>query len=71
MKNKAYPLYNKLPIITDLRQMLEIKAQNQPDDIAFRYMRDRKTLVERSYGTFYRDVQHLGTYLLKRGIRNR
>ena len=71
MKNKAYPLYNVLPQITDLRQMLEIKAEEKPDDIAFRYMRGRKTLVERSYATFYRDVQHLGTYLLKRGIRNR
>lgn len=71
MKNKAYPLYNDLPKITDLRQMLEIKAAEQPDDIAFRYMRGRKTLVERSYATFYKDVQHLGSYLLKRGIRNR
>ncbi len=71
MKNKPYPLHHLLPEITDLRQMLEIKAREMPDSVAFRYMRGRKTLIERTYKTFYEDVQHLGTYLLKRGIRNR
>jgi long-chain acyl-CoA synthetase len=70
-KNKNYPLYHLLPDIQDLRQMLEIKAQEKPDEVAFRYMRDRKTLVEKTYGQFLADVKKVGTYLLKRGIRGR
>lgn len=71
MKNKNYPLYDTLPALTDLRQMLEIKATQCPEKVAFRYIRNRKNLIEKTYGKFYEDVRHLGYYLLKRGIRGR
>ncbi len=71
MKNRPYPLYDDLPILDHLRQMLEIKAVSVPDQIAFRYMPNRKTLVEKSYSDFYQEVRWLGTYLLKRGVRGR
>lgn len=71
MKNKNYPLYERLPELTDLRQMLEIKNKTMPREVAFRYIQKRKNLIEKTYGDFYADVLHLGTYLLKRGIRGR
>lgn len=71
MKNKNYPLYDLLPEITDLRQMLVIKAEECPDKVAFRYIKKRKDLQERTYGDFYRDVRYVAYYLLKRGIRGR
>ncbi|MCQ2442817.1 MAG: AMP-binding protein [Oscillospiraceae bacterium] len=64
MKNKRYPLYPVQPVF-DLREMIEEKAKNCPDEIAFRYMLGRKTMVERTYAQFYEDVRALGTYLLK------
>lgn len=71
MKNRPYPLYTALPELDNLRQMLEIKASTVPDAIAFRYMQNRRTLVEKTYAEFYREVRWLGTYLLKRGVRHR
>lgn len=70
-KNRPYPLYDDLPILDDLRQMIEIKAVSVPNQIAFRYMTDRKTLVEKTYGDFCQEIRWLGNYLLKRGVRNR
>lgn len=70
MKNRPYPLYDDLPILDHLRQMLEIKAVTVPDKIAFRYMPNRKTLVEKTYAEFYQEIRWLATYLLKRGVRN-
>lgn len=71
MKNRPYPLYDDLPILDNLRQMLEIKAVTVPDRIAFRYMPNRKTLVEKTYSDFYQEIRWLATYLLKRGVRGR
>lgn len=70
-KNAPYPLYHLVPEITTLRDMLRIKAEERPEDVAFRYMRGRKTVVERTYGIFYRDVEAMSTYLIKKGIRGR
>lgn len=70
-KNAPYPLYHIVPEINDLRELLRIKLEEQPNDVAFRYMRGRNTVVERTYSTFYHDVEALGTYLLKRGVRGR
>lgn len=64
MKNQKYPLY-PVQQLTDLRQLLELKALSCPDEVAFRYMVGRKAMVERTYGQFYQDVKALGTYLLK------
>ncbi|MCD8051527.1 MAG: AMP-binding protein [Clostridiales bacterium] len=64
MKNADYPLYPAREL-TDLRQLLEQKALDCPEEPAFRYMAGRKAMVERTYGQFYRDVRALGTFLLK------
>lgn len=64
MKNKKYPLLTT-EHIADLREMMQLKANACPDQVAFRYMANRKTMVEITYGQFYSDVRALGTYLLK------
>lgn len=64
MKNRDYPLYHKYPLLTNLRQMLEIKVADCPDAICFRY-RYRKDIIEISYKRFFEDVRALSTYLLK------
>lgn len=69
MKNRPYPLYDDLPILDNLRQMLEIKAVTIPDQIAFRFMPNRKLMVAKTYGEFYQEIRWLGSYLLKRGVR--
>jgi long-chain acyl-CoA synthetase len=51
--------------------MLELKAQDCPNEIAFRYMVGRSAMVERTYEQFYSDVRALGTYLLKHHIKGR
>lgn len=64
MKNKRYPLYS-IDQVADLREMLRQKAEQCGDEVAFRYMVGRKSMVERTYRQFYEDVRALGTYLLK------
>lgn len=71
MKNRPYPLYDTLPQLDNVRQMLEIKASTRPDDVAFRYMPSRKVIVEKTYKEVYQESRWLATYLLKRGVRNR
>lgn len=71
MRNRPYPLYHRLPDLDNLRQMLEIKASAVPNEVAFRYMKGRKELVEHTYHSFYQEVRWLGNYLLKRGVRGR
>lgn len=71
MKNREYPLYHSVPMLTSLRQMLELKATECPGDICFRYPQGRKAVVDVTYGGFYNDVRYLGTYMLKHHIRGR
>ena len=70
MKNRNYPLY-PVERVTNLRQMLKLKAERFPDAVAFRYMVGRKAMVERSYAHFYEDVRAMGTYLLKHHVTGR
>ena len=52
MKNKSYPLY-KVELITDLREMLEVKRRDRSLDFAFVFLRDDIRYV--SYGVFADD----------------
>ncbi|MCR4596156.1 MAG: AMP-binding protein [Lachnospiraceae bacterium] len=62
MKNKSYPLY-KVELITDLREMLEVKRRDRSLDFAFAYfLRDDIRYV--SYGVFADEVSRLGNYIL-------
>lgn len=70
MKNRDYPLYDKAPQLTSLREMLEIKAAECPGDVAIRYPQGRKAVIDVTYGAFYDDVRNMSTYLLKHHVRN-
>ena len=54
-----------------LRELVAVKAQEQPNDIAFQYLKGRSEVVSRTYGEFYESIVYLATYLLKRGFRGR
>ena len=65
---KDYPLY-KHPDITNFKQLIDINAENAPENIAFRY-REGKQIVSVTYAQFRADVNALGTYFLHKGLCN-
>ncbi len=69
MKNKNYPLYHFLPELHSLRELLELKRDAYPLDVAFRWMEGRKALREKTYLEFYQDVQRAGAYLMRYRLR--
>ena len=46
MKNKPYALY-EVSYIKDIKDMLEQKEKNMPDDIAFTYFDKQNMMMER------------------------
>lgn len=65
IKNQNYPLYHLTPELHTLRDLVEINKNERPEEVAFRWMEGRKTLVEKTYREFYEDVRRAGTYILK------
>ncbi len=65
MKNKAYPLYEIAPRIGSLAEMLEIKLEKCPDDIAIRYRKGRDGIEERTYGQVYHEVKKTASWISK------
>lgn len=62
MKNKAYPYY-ELPLITNLRDMVQQKALKQPDKTAFTFPLEKNQVVSRTYQNVYDEMNALGTWL--------
>lgn len=56
MKNKAYPLYHTAPVIHDLQEMIQIKVNSKPDEIAFRFPVSRKEYGDKTYKEFSNDI---------------
>lgn len=56
MKNKAYPLYHTAPVIHDLQEMIQIKVNSKPDEIAFRFPVNRKEYGDKTYKEFSNDI---------------
>lgn len=69
MKNKNYPLYEP-PCIRDLKDMLELKRETQPEKAAFTFAEGRTHIVEKTYRDFYEEVNALGTWMYRQNIRN-
>ena len=67
--NENYPLYDILPQINSLKELVTLKSESIPNKIAFKYIRKRKEIIEKSYSTFAEDVQHLGTYLYHQNFK--
>lgn len=69
MKNKPYPLYNSLPLITDLKDMVSKRTAESPDDIAFSFKASSGITAKRTFREFSDDIDSFGTYLYSRGFQ--
>ncbi len=65
MKNKPYPYYEIAPKIDSLAEMLEIKKNEMPDEVAFRYRKGKDGIEEKTYATFYSEVQKAASWIDK------
>lgn len=70
MKNSPYPLY-ELPFIRDLKDMLEQKEKQMPEQIAFTYPKGHGQIAKKTYHDFYCEVNALGTWMYGQGIREK
>lgn len=70
MRNRPYDLY-KLPEIESLKDMLEQKAASRPERIAFAFFGGKNRIKEKSFRNFRDDVNALGTWMYRQGIRDK
>lgn len=70
MKNREYPLYNTLPEITDLKHLVKSKMHRCPDSYAFKFEKGKGRYCVKTYKEFDYDINCLGTYLYKKGLKN-
>ena len=68
MKNRPYPLYDTLPQITDLKDMIKTRLRQTPDAEAFSYAKGKNT-VTKTVREFDRDVESFGTFLAGLGLQ--
>lgn len=68
MSNKKYP-YNDIPVVQDLREMIDFCAKTYGDDTAFWYTKG-KDEIRHSFNDVQSDVLALGTYLHSIGLKN-
>ena len=70
MKNKAYPLYDSLKQISDLKEMIRIKAEQQPEKTAFVYPCNSGEM-KKSYGDLESDVNALGAWMYDKKLKDK
>lgn len=69
MKNKPYPYY-EVPQMSDLKDMIDKKALDMPDSIAFVYPVETGEM-RKTYRDFRNDVIALGTWIFNKKIKNK
>ena len=62
-KNGAYPLYDRMPPISSIAHMLELKASTIPDKTAFRYRKGRDQTESKTYADVYREVRKAAAWI--------
>ncbi|MBR1507989.1 MAG: AMP-binding protein [Eubacterium sp.] len=62
-KNKDYPLYEIAPKIGSIAEMLKIKDEVMPNDIAFRYRKGREGIEEKTYAQVYKEVKKAASWI--------
>lgn len=67
--NKPYPLYD-VKRITNLRQLIDFRANESPSDIAFEYAVSRDSTEKITFAELKRQTEALGTALFDTGIKN-
>ena len=65
MKNKNYPFYSIAPKINSITEMLTLKNDTVPDDIAFRYRKGRSDVEEKTYAEVYKEVRRTASWIDK------
>ena len=68
MRNRPYPLYNTLPQITDLKDMVQTRTAATPDAEAFAYA-EGKTRISKTCADFSHEIDALGTWLAGEGLQ--
>jgi len=69
MKNmKSYPLYTH-PALKDFRQLLDWRAGETPDNIAFQY-KDKSHIVSVTYAQFRTEAKALAAFFYTQGFRD-
>lgn len=69
MKNKAYPLYD-VKRITNLRQLIEFRAEETPSATAFAYAGPKGSTVQVTYSEWKKQTEAFGTALFDMGIKD-
>ena len=70
MKNKPYPLYQTLPQITDLKDMIKGRAADTPGTVCFSFTDTDKQLKEKTCFEFDEEIEALGAYFYKKGFHD-
>ncbi len=65
MRNKAYPFYEIAPRIKSIADMLKIKAEQTPDDVAFRFRKGRSGIAEKTYAEVYAEAKKSAQWIDK------
>jgi len=62
MRNRPYPYY-EVTRISSISNMLEIKAKEMPDEVAFRYRKGRDGIEEKTYKDVYEEVKRVSCWV--------
>lgn len=63
MKRKNYPLYDIAPKIDSISDMLEMKASDMPNGIAFKYRKGHGEVESKTYEEVYQEVKKASSYV--------
>ncbi len=67
-RNKKYP-YNNVPVVSDLKDMVNFCAEKYGDETAFWHMKG-KNEIRHSFNDVKKDVEAFGTYLYSIGLKD-
>ena len=65
MRNRDYPLYDRIPQISSVSDMLQQKAESIPDDSAFRFRKGRDEIENKTFGEVYTQVRKAACWVEK------
>lgn len=67
-RNKPYPLYDSLPAISSLPEMVAFKLREQPEDTAFAFFDRKGNCCRKSYLEFAVKVRSTAEWIAARGL---
>jgi len=70
MKNRPYPYY-ELVQAKDMKDMMEVRARENTDDLAFWWSEKKDVIVKKTFGDYKNDVDALGTFIFGEGLKDK